>query len=81
MWDIVYMDDIPDVFRNSYQVLLKVFFFVNFFTHIALGFVAVLTILFRIGFTFYSEGLFRKVLALLILCCYMGLVANGLLSN
>lgn len=29
MWDIVYMDDIPDVFRNSYQVLLKVvvFFF------------------------------------------------------
>lgn len=78
------MDDIPDVFRNSYQVLLKVvvvvFFFLNyFFTHIALGFVAVLTILF--GFTFYSEGLFRKVLALLVLHSYVGLVAKGFLSN
>lgn len=25
MWDIIYMDDIPDVFRNSYQVILKGF--------------------------------------------------------
>lgn len=25
MWDIIFMDDIPDVFRNSYQVILKGF--------------------------------------------------------
>lgn len=25
MWDIIFMDDIPDVFRNSYQVFLKGF--------------------------------------------------------
>ncbi|KFP76336.1 Fanconi-associated nuclease 1, partial [Acanthisitta chloris] len=33
MWDIIFMDDIPDVFRNSYQVILKDFFVVNLFSH------------------------------------------------
>lgn len=73
------MDGIPDVFRNSYQVFLKGC--VSSFSHIVVGSVAVLALSFWTVFTFHSEGLFRQGLAVLVVCCCVGLVAEGLLSG
>lgn len=63
MWDIIFMDDIPDVFRNSYQVILKVFWLslLNLFSHCC-RLSNDVKILFRIRLTFYSGEFSRQTL-------------------